>query len=111
MVSFVAFSSLHISSIRLHDHIQLALPLSLQTNCDICQNHTEYISACRYEEGYDLDDSLGWMREEWEGAEGSAREEGHARWLLALKTAVRQAFQVRRLLTATPPMCTSRVTL
>ena len=61
--------------------------------------------------GLGLDESFHWMREEWEGAEGSAREEGHARWLLALKTAVRQAFQVWCLLTATASMCISRVML
>ena len=51
--------------------------------------------ACRYEEGYDLDETLGWMREKWSDEEGSAREEGHARWLLGLKSATRQALQVR----------------
>ena len=58
---------------------------------------TCYVSACRYEEGYDLDETLGssWMRGQWSEEEGSAREEGHAQWLLGLKSATRQALKVR----------------
>ena len=52
-------------------------------------------SAYRFEEGYDLDVTLRWMRGKWSEEKGSAREEGHARWLLALKSATRQALQVR----------------
>ncbi len=51
---------------------------------------------CRYEEGYDLDESLGWLRDEWSEQEGSEREEAHAQWLSAVKEATRQALQVRR---------------
>lgn len=53
------------------------------------------MSACRYEEGYDLDETLGWMKERWSEEKGSAREEGRARWLLGIKSATRQALQVR----------------
>ena len=55
---------------------------------------THHVPACRYEEGYDLDETLAWMKEKWSEEKGSAREEGHARWLLALKSATRQALQV-----------------
>lgn len=40
------------------------------------------------------------MREERSEQEGSARQDGHMRWLLAIKQAIRQAFQV--LLAACP---------
>ncbi len=49
----------------------------------------------RYEEGYDLDESLRWLRDEWSEQESSDREEGRAQWLSAIKEATRQALQVR----------------
>ena len=65
-----------------------------------------HVSSCRYEEGYDLSETFRWMREKCSEGKGSARQEGHARWLLAVKSATRQAFQAglgRR--TFTLPSC------
>ena len=61
--------------------------------------------------GLGLDDSFHWMREEWEAAEGSAREGLQALWLLSIKAAVRQGFQVRHLLNATSSTFTYRLML
>lgn len=55
----------------------------------------ESVNAVRYEEGYNLDESFRWMRQEWGEQEGSARQDGHLCWLLAIKEATRQAFQVQ----------------
>ena len=55
----------------------------------------ESVNVVRYEEGYNLDESFRWMRQEWSEQEGSARQDGHLCWLLAIKEATRQAFQVQ----------------
>ncbi|DBA82723.1 TPA: hypothetical protein ACH3X1_006954 [Trebouxia sp. C0004] len=47
----------------------------------------------RYEEGYDLNDSFGCLRQKWSEQEGSEKEEGRVQWLSAVKEATRQGLQ------------------
>jgi len=55
------------------------------------------LHACRYEEGHDVDEALGRLRDRWSEQEGRAKEEGRRHWLLATKLAISQALQVQLL--------------